>query len=241
MIKHVCPICGEKYIAKRKEQIFCSVKCRRINSRKKIKVVCETCKKEFYKFPKEVKKTKHNFCCKECFDKYQKQENKIIILKYYAKFIINSEKSGTFEVKIDIEDIEKIKNYKWAIRKTREGIFYVQSKYFISTNTKKTIQLHRLIMNCPNNKVIDHINSDPLDNRKSNLRICTSAENAQNKKVNKNNTSGYRGVCYDKNYNRWTGQVNVNKKHYIKHFETKEEANEWCIKIRSELMPFSTN
>lgn len=181
MIKHVCPICGEEYIAKRKEQIFCSVKCRRINSRKKIKVVCATCEKEFYKFPKEVKKTKHNFCCKECFDKYQKKQSKYEIFDDYAAIIINSPKYGKKTVFIDIEDIEKVKCYSWCLRKNGDD-FYVQSHILIAPNKRQNIQIHRVIMNCPDTKVIDHINHNTLDNRKQNLRICTIAENNKNKK-----------------------------------------------------------
>lgn len=238
MIK-VCPICGKEFNAKRLKQVCCCRKCRDFFVRKKELVYCEFCGKSFEKFPKEIKKTKHNFCSKKCFDNFQKQENKIIILKDYAEIIINSKKHGILKIKIDIEDIEKIKYYKWQIRKSGK-LFYIQSHQLINQNERKTIQLHRLIMNCPKDKIIDHINHDTLDNRKINLRICTYQQNNQNKQLCCKNSSGYRGVSYDTNNKRWTGQISINKKNIRKHFKTKEEANEWVSNKRKELMPFSS-
>ncbi len=66
---------------------------------------------------------------------------------------------------------------------------------------------------------IDHINGDGLDNRKSNLRICKHGENQYNSKMPKNNTSGYKGVYWDKRRNKWISQININGKHvYIGQF-----------------------
>lgn len=113
--------------------------------------------------------------------------NEIIIYEDYAEMIIydnrGNEKARTL---IDIEDIERVKEYKWHLSK--DG--------YISTNinskvTRKIISLHRFIMNvwdeeydC-NSNVIDHINRNPLDNRKSNLRIVSQRENMNNKNDNK--------------------------------------------------------
>lgn len=55
--------------------------------------------------------------------------------------------------------------------------------------------------------VIDHINRNPLDNRRSNLRICDYCENAANHNIQKNNTSGFNGVYYDKRRDRWMAKI----------------------------------
>lgn len=201
-------------------------------------VQCEFCKKYFNKFPKEIKKTKRNFCSKTCSDMFQKKTNKIILLENYAEIVINSPKYGLLKIKIDLEDVEKIKDYSWQIRKSC-SLLYVQAK--IKNKIRTTIPLHRLIMNCPKGLVVDHINHDTLDNRKCNLRICTVAENNQNQKINKNNKTGFRGLSYDKKYNKYYAQISVSRKHYSKRFNNIEDAKEWLINKRRELMPFSTN
>ena len=60
--------------------------------------------------------------------------------------------------------------------------------------------MHRFIMGVEDSKVhIDHINHDTLDNRKSNLRLCTHAENGRNRKIQKGGSSKYKGVCKRRN------------------------------------------
>jgi hypothetical protein len=57
------------------------------------------------------------------------------------------------------------------------------------------VHMHRLITNAPKEMQVDHINGDGLDNRRSNLRVCTRAENQGNRKMSKNNAAGYKGVA----------------------------------------------
>jgi len=77
-----------------------------------------------------------------------------------------------------------------------------------------TVRLHRLITNAPEGMVVDHLNGDKLDNRISNLRICTQKENANNRK----NTIGY---CWDESKQKW--MVRYKSKFYGR-YTTKEEA-----------------
>lgn len=73
--------------------------------------------------------------------------------------------------------------------------------------------------------VIDHVNGDGFDNRLSNLREATPSQNNFNKPLQKNNTSGVRGVSYNKNSNRWKAVIGVSKKKILLgFFESKEEA-----------------
>jgi len=60
---------------------------------------------------------------------------------------------------------------------------------------------------------IDHINGDPLDNRICNLRQATRAQNESNKGIQRNNTSGVKGVCWNKSRSKWVAQITVNGKH----------------------------
>ena len=88
---------------------------------------------------------------------------------------------------VDLEDYEKIKNYCWLKHKTNG---YIISNAYKSNGQKKEIKLHRLIMNAKEGDIVDHINGQKTDNRKSNLRFCNVYQNGMNstnktKKVSK--------------------------------------------------------
>lgn len=94
------------------------------------------------------------------------------------------------------------------------------------SNNKTWRRLHRLIMNVTDpNIFVDHINHNGLDNRKSNLRICTNQENIRNCITPKNNKSGYKGIYWAKDKNKWTVQITLNNKtKYIGRYEKLEDA-----------------
>ena len=86
-------------------------------------------------------------------------------------------------------------------------------------------------MNCPKDMVVDHINHNPLDNRKSNLRICTQRENVMNSSLNSNNTSGCTGVAWVKENNRWWAYIDINNSRInLGYFIDYDEA----VKVRKE-------
>ena len=79
--------------------------------------------------------------------------------------------------------------------------------------------------------IVDHINGNRLDNRKSNLRICHKEKNPINCKKYKNNTSGCKGVSWSKRLNKWQVTININKRHiYLGLYSDLEEA----ITVRKE-------
>ena len=75
------------------------------------------------------------------------------------------------------------------------------------------------------NEAIDHINNNPLDNRKSNLRICKQGENTLNKSFMSNNTSGFIGVSYTSKKNRYDPEIRLNgKRCHLGYTRTLEDA-----------------
>lgn len=85
--------------------------------------------------------------------------------------------------------------------------------------------LHRLIMSTPTGVQVDHINNDRADNRRANLRHCNQSENNANSLLRTDNTSGVRGVSWDRFREKWVAQVWKNRKIiFRKRFDTKEEA-----------------
>ena len=128
------------------------------------------------------------------------------------------------EFYFDLEDYDLIKDYCW----------YINNDGYVQTNiNRKQISMHRLIMNAPQDFVVDHKNGKETrnDNRKYNLRTCTQHENTMNCAVPSNNTSGIKGVTWDAFYNKWNAYITVNyKKINLGYFIKLEDA----VKVRKE-------
>lgn len=107
---------------------------------------------------------------------------------------------------IDTESLEVIKPYYF--HKNNLGYFYCN---------KANLLLHRLITNCPNDKVVDHINHNRSDNRTINLRVCTQQENCRNKCA--------KGYCWNKKLGKWMAYIRVGgKRIHLGVFTNEQEA-----------------
>lgn len=117
-------------------------------------------------------------------------------------------KSGLFAL-VDDEDYERLKKMNWYCNNGGYVIGRRNRKY-----DYKFMLMHRLIMNTPKNMDTDHINHNKLDNRKSNLRICTVKENMGNqRKIRAGTSSKYKGVCLDKYKGTWRSYIIVSGRH----------------------------
>jgi hypothetical protein len=103
---------------------------------------------------------------------------------------------------VDNEDFEWLSQWKWSYH----GRY---AKRNTSRPNQKTIRMHREIMHVPSDMETDHLNHGGLDNRKENLRICTHAENMRNRKINLNNSSGFKGVHFSKQHKKWRARIEV--------------------------------
>lgn len=138
----------------------------------------------------------------------------------YAKMAIASKSFGAHEVLIDAEDIEKIQWLQWRLLKPFEHLYVVSGK-----NDVKRIYLHRLILSAPDDMEVDHINGNPLDNRKENLRLATRAQNNQNRKMHKRNAVGFKGVVAARKPGRFIGYIHTKeKKVHLGTFGSAEDA-----------------
>ena len=101
---------------------------------------------------------------------------------------------------VDDEDYERIVETKDKRGKPKKWYCHnnnTSSDYAMSGDRRDSI--HRLVMGNPKEMDVDHINGDTLDNRKENLRVCTTSQNSQNKRLKSHSQSGYKGV-HEKNY-----------------------------------------
>ena len=99
----------------------------------------------------------------------------------------------------------------------------------MDNGVRKGKYIHRIIKDCPVDKVIDHKNGNGLDNRKCNLKVCTQKANSQNQKLSTNNTSGYRNIFYNKRNKTYDVQI---KHKRLGCYKTIEEA----VKVRNQYL-----
>ncbi len=127
---------------------------------------------------------------------------------------------------VDDTDYEFLSQYKWSVSKTRKTFYAIKSLVINKkTNKRQTLIMHRMIMNTPKDMHTDHINGNGLDNRRKNLRICTSMQNSWNSRTAKNNKSGYKGVCFIKYRNKYKAQICHNRKIvFLGYFTQKADA-----------------
>lgn len=133
---------------------------------------------------------------------------------------------GLFSI-VDDVDYEKLIQYKWyATRGKGKDTFYAKRWIWIpKKRNNKFISMHRQILEVPSLQQVDHINHDTLDNRRLNLRICNNQENQRNEKISKNNTSGFKGVSWRKDKQKWRGYITINRKQiFLGNFISKENA-----------------
>jgi hypothetical protein len=159
--------------------------------------------------------------------KHKKLPNDIIINEDYAEIILRNNKGDeTQRAMIDIEDVEMVKKKKW----------YYNGKYVVS-GYNPTIRLHSFIMTPAKNKIVDHINHNTLDNRKQNMRVCFYYENSMNQRKSGNNTSGYRGICFNESMKSWWARIQYKGERIdLGYFATPEEA--FKIRRNAELKYF---
>lgn len=128
------------------------------------------------------------------------------------------------EAVIDADDAAAIGEYNWSCVVSK-GLAYAFRNAVQPGGGKRVVYLHRAILCPPNGMQVDHINGDGLDNRRSNLRAVSAAENQRNKRINSNNTSGVAGVSYAERDAVWMASIKVDGKgKVLGHFQTFDEA-----------------
>lgn len=140
---------------------------------------------------------------------------------------------------VDDDDYEFLSQFNWYAFKNHGTYRAVRC----ASGLKRTVYMSRDLMKPLSGMVVDHINGDTLDNRKCNLRVCTSAENIRNRKLHKNSISGYKGVR--KQGKNWRATIRANDKRiFLGVFNTKEEAaaayNEASKKYHGEFARINT-
>lgn len=123
------------------------------------------------------------------------------------------------------EDFDYLSKFKWDVICSNKDHFY-KIKYAYTTvntftNKKIVIAMHRVVISLMNNdpiflpstyQVVDHIDFNGLNNIRENLRRCSSTQNQIHKRMQRNNSSGYKGINFDKKYGKWMVRITIDKR-----------------------------
>ena len=119
---------------------------------------------------------------------------------------------------VDSADFDSLNSRKWYAASCG-GRFYAASRI-----DGHIVYMHRQIAK-PGNLYVDHINGNSLDNRRDNLRACSSSENLANTRVSKANSSGFKGVYYSKARAKWIAQKRIDGRTFnLGGFDTAQQA-----------------
>lgn len=139
---------------------------------------------------------------------------------------------------VDDEDFDAINRFAWHSSYRPDSKSYYAARSLPRGENPRRMYMHRQILNAKPGEEVDHINRNPLDNRRDNLRIVASAPNKWNRAIlSKHNTSGYAGVTWDRNRQKWAAYIShENKKVGLGRFQNKHDAarayNRACIRYR---------
>lgn len=117
---------------------------------------------------------------------------------------------------VDDEDFEYLNQWKWH---------YLETGYAARHgDNKKYVLMHREIMKPESGMIVDHIDHNTLDNRRDNLRLCTRSQNLENSKIRCDNTSGHKGVSWNKRLRKWHAYIFKDRRIHLGFFDSIDKA-----------------
>jgi hypothetical protein len=126
---------------------------------------------------------------------------------------------------VDAEDYESLAGYRWHAA-PKGGTWYAERAGRLSEGGPRTVCMHRVILSAPPGLMVDHIDGDGLNNRRSNLRLATHAQNGQNQRRSRANASGFKGVSWSSRVGRWQAAIRIaGRKVFLGYYGTPEEAH----------------
>lgn len=128
---------------------------------------------------------------------------------------------GKFTI-VDDKDFEWLSQWKWHAEKANTCWYAARN---ISGQPGKKLRMHRAILNPPPGMEGDHINRDGLDNRRCNLRICTTSQNHMNTRKQRRSSGRYKGVSWAPSKQKWQAEITCRgERHWLGRFDDDCEA-----------------
>jgi len=165
------------------------------------------------------------------------------------KFVVNGDtttiylkyKGEEVECYIDTADLPFLQQFDvtWYGCAPKD-IVYAQAGWRKEDGKRTSMYLHKLLMQPPKGKVVDHIDGNGLNCRRSNMSVVSQKENVHNKnRLLSTNKSGYTGVHWKKERKKWKAAVYMdNKEHFLGYFDEAEKAYEAVVAFKQVYMPY---
>lgn len=157
-------------------------------------------------------------------DRTRFDKNEIVKYEDYAEIVLYDPHGKEVDrALIDLEDVETVSEYKWCSKKG-----------YVMCDSQKLF-IHRLVTHCLKDKQVVHMDNNPLNNRKRNLRCVNKNEVGYNRSVTKRNKSGITGVVFLKDRNKWRSSIRCEGVWMnLGHYEDIHEATKVRLKAEKE-------
>lgn len=220
--------------------------------RQRVPRICEICSADFTTRMVDIERGAGKYCSRPCrnesYRRNPKYTEKHPVMSEYCVSgnvalipLINKKREIQGWTLVDAIDAPWITQNQWYL--SNQGYVVRGERREIDGNIKLVnVRLHREILSLYEGNPLtgDHKNRNTADNRRSNLRVITGAQQSQNLPALTGKSSKYRGVCWVKRYQKW--QVNVEhqgKVHYFGRYTDEDEAGEVARQARLAIMPFA--
>jgi len=155
----------------------------------------------------------------------------------YAPDMVEIPMTRGFVALVDDDDVD-LAAHNWFSSGCGGGIY--AARMIVSDGKRRSLHMHRVVAErmglSLDGCLVDHINGNPLDNRRTNLRVASKAVNARNSRTPSTNTSGYRGVSFYKKTGKWRAYIKHDDKTYwLGHYENIEDALKARLEKEKEL------
>lgn len=144
--------------------------------------------------------------------------------------LLDSQDEITGEAIIDLADLDRVLQHRWGLQRTR--VFYARTSI-----ARRTVYLHRFLLDAQPGHLVDHRNHNGMDNRRANLRECSVSLNSFHRRgADRDSYSGVRNVTWDNTNATWNVMfVFQGKRHWVGRFKEIAEAEQAAIAARARM------
>ena len=141
-----------------------------------------------------------------------------------------------YEAVVDASDVLLVRMFNWQAQVMPYTVYARRVTPRDKNGRQKTIYLHNALHPAPLGLFVDHADTNGLNCKRENLRHCTQAQNQQNRKMQSRNSTGFKGVSWNKAEVRWDARICTNgKRIFLGLFDSPQAASAAYIEARARL------